>query len=270
MRTLALAGLLLAIGLIAGILMWRSAPEPEPVTLTVGTGHSGGVYYTYGLGLEEATAGTATPVQTRSTPASVANLRMVHTGQLDAGFTMADVAALAVNGEAPFSEVQDIRAVARLYDNHTHLVVPADSHVEQVSDLSGQRVSVGAADSGTEMVANRLLEGGGLAGTEDGGDVDRVQLDLEDAAEALIRGQIDALFWSGGLPTEAVSDLATRMPVRLVDLSVHVPHLAERYGDYFLELPVPAGTYPDVPPVRTLGVPNLLVVHKDMSEEVAF
>src|SRR5690625_3331823 len=119
MRTLALAGLLLAIGLIAGILMWRSAPEPEPVTLTVGTGHSGGVYYTYGLGLEEATAGTATPVQTRSTPASVANLRMVHTGQLDAGFTMADVAALAVNGEAPFSEVQDIRAVARLYDNRS-------------------------------------------------------------------------------------------------------------------------------------------------------
>lgn len=269
MRKVAVGLLLLALVVLA-VTTLRPTPEPEPVPLTVGTGPSGGVYNALGTGLQEVTAATATPVQARSTPASVANIRMVHTGQIEAGFTLADVAALAVAGQGPFGQVQDVRAVARMYDNHTHLVVRAESGYQQVEDLAGARVSVGAADSGTEMVANRLLEAAGLAAVEDGGDIHRQQLDLEDSAAALQAEEIDAFFWSGGLPTGAVTRLAEETPVRLIDLSVHVPELSARYGDYFTELPIPAGTYPGVPAVRTIGVPSLLVVHPDMPEEVAF
>lgn len=264
-----MGGVLVLLLVVGGLLMWRVGPEPEPVVLAVGTGPTGGVYHAYGTGLEQVTADAMVRVEARPTAASVANIRMVQTGQIGAGFTLADVAALAVAGDPPFSESQQIRAIARLYDNHTHLVVRADSPYQEVAELAGQPVSVGAADSGTEMIAERILGVAGLGTVADGGDIDRRQLDLGASAQALQGGEIEAFFWSGGLPTEAITTLAQRVPIRLIDLSHQVPDLSGQYGDYFTELPVPAGTYPGVPAVRTIGVPSLLVVHQDMADDVA-
>src|SRR3546814_16631411 len=43
----------------------------------------------------------------------------------------------------------DLRAIARLYDELVHIVVPADSDVKTVADLRGKRVSLGDKGSGT-------------------------------------------------------------------------------------------------------------------------
>lgn len=256
----------LALALLLVAWAWLRTPPVEPVPLTVGTGLPGGVYHSYGAGLAEVTRDTATPVTALETPASVANLRMVAGGQVDAGFTLADVAALAVAGEAPFTEPLPVQAIARLYDNHTHLVVRAPTPYQQIEDLAGTTVSVGAPDSGTELVAERLLALAGLG--EDSG-VSVVRLGLEESAAALQEGQIEAFFWSGGIPTGAVSALAAQTPIRLLDLAAYVPVISTAHGDYFTELPVPAGTYPGVPGIRTIGVPSLLVVNAAMPEPVA-
>lgn len=265
-RWLRVAAPVLAV-LVLSVATWATwhRPAPEPVPLTVGTGLPGGVYHAFGLELERVTADSATPLTARTTPASVANLEKVASGEIDIGFTLEDVAVLAVRGEAPFEAPLPVSAVARLYDNHTHVVVRADSPHQQLQDLAGGAVSVGAPESGTEMIGERLLEQAGLSD----GDVRVVRLGLVDSAEALRQGEVDAFVWSGGLPTEAVAELAAQTPVRLLDLSEWVEPLTAAHGAHYSELPVPAGTYPGVPGVRTVGVPSVLVVRADLPEGVA-
>ncbi|WP_017585401.1 TAXI family TRAP transporter solute-binding subunit [Nocardiopsis ganjiahuensis] len=267
-RTLAAGSLAVA------VLTWAYPPHPAPLRLSIGTGGAGGVYHVYGAGLAEVTgARQDTEITALTTAASVENNLLVADGSLDAAFTLADVAALAVSGEEPFDRPLPVSAVARLYDNHAHVVVRADSPYEKVSDLAGGTVSVGAMGSGTEMMADRLLDLSGLEevpasegpGANPAGVV-RLQLSIGNSALALENERIDAFFWSGGLPTQAVGDLAERVPIRLLDLADHVPDLVDAYGEYFSELPVPAGTYEGVPAVRTIGVPSLLVVNTRMSE----
>lgn len=256
-----------AFAVVATALVALAPPEAPVTALQLGTGLPGGVYHAFGQALQEVTAESRSPVVARETPASVANLEAVAAGELDVAFTMADVAALAVAGEAPFAERLPVAAVARLYDNHTHLVVRAGADHRQLGDLAGATVSVGASGSGTEMIAERLLTQAGL--TSGAQPVQVVQLGLLESGEALAAQEIDAFFWSGGLPTQAVAELAARTPVRLIDLAEWVAPLSRAHGEHFAEIPVQAGTYPGVPGVRTVGVPSLLVVHRDMPVPVA-
>ncbi|WP_081748597.1 TAXI family TRAP transporter solute-binding subunit [Nocardiopsis sp. CNT312] len=258
-------------------------PYEEPLRLRVGTGGPGGVYHEYGSGLADAAASSraATEIVPVETAASVDNNRLIAAGSVDAAFTLADVAALAVSGDPPFDEPLPISALARLYDNHTHLVVRSDSPYDELADLSGATVSLGAEGSGTELTAQRLLdlaelrvaprgeERGGVSAESGGPRVQAVHLHVSESAQALAEGRVDAFFWSGGLPTRAVADLAARTPIRLIDLSDHVPAMAERHGEYFSDMPVPADTYEGVPAVRTIGVPSLLVVGDGMPAETA-
>lgn len=263
--------LIVATALVALVLAWAGISRPaQPVTpLELGTGLPGGVYHEYGAALQETTASSRTPLTARTTPASVANLEMVASGEVDVAFTLADVAALALAGEEPFTEPLPVVAVARLFDNHTHLVVRGDSQVRRLADLAGTDtvVSVGAAGSGTQMIAERLLAQAGLdTGPEA---VATVTLELRESAEALEDQEIDAFFWSGGLPTQAVSELAGRSQIRLIDLAEWVGPLSAAYGEHFAEMPVQAGIYPGVGGVRTVGVASLLVAHRDLPAPVA-
>ncbi|MCY9785864.1 TAXI family TRAP transporter solute-binding subunit [Nocardiopsis sp. EMB25] len=263
--------------LTAALLTSSLPPHEDLLRLSVGTGGEGGVYFEYGSGLAGVVDAEpdGTEIVAVPTAASVENNRLVAAGAVDAAFTLADVAALAVAGEPPFDEPLPVAAIARLYDNHTHLVVRAESEHTEIGDLAGGTVSLGASGSGTEMMAERLLSLAGLAEiTEeerDGGadGVVPVRLPIGESARALEEGRVDAFFWSGGLPTRAVADLAARTPIRLIDLAEHVSPLVEEYGEHFTEMPVPAGTYPGVPAVRTIGVPSLLVVNDRMPDEVA-
>lgn len=248
---------------------WRDSP-PGLSRLVIATGGKGGVYYDYGMGLADAARAahpSAHPVSVLETAASVANLAMVADGRADVGFTLADSAALAVGGEAPFVGPQPVAAIARLYDNYTQLVVLAQAPVSTLEDLRGRRVSTGAPESGTELIAARLL---GVAGLDADRDVRRLRLGLAESTAALEKGSIAAFFFSGGLPTQAIAELAGRTSIRLIDLGDSVPRMRERYGEFYSELPVPSFVYGLSEDVGTVGVPNYLVVSTRMPEPEAY
>ena len=75
--------------------------------------------------------------------------------------------------------------------------------------------------------------------------------------------------WSGGLPTGAITDLATTDDIVLLPLDSYLPKLNERYGEAYVEAEVEEGEYPNVPPVKTISVPNLLMVREDMDPTLA-
>lgn len=248
-------------GLVAGC--DREPPRVPSGQLRVATGSKGGVYFTYGTAFGEE-VGKRVP-QLRPgvlvTAASAANLEMVAAGTAEVGFTQADLAADAHNAGSP------VVALARLYDDYLHLVVPASGPVRELDHLKGRRVSVGALGSGTLFTVNRLLTVAGLK--LDGPSLTAFRLGLDDSAVALREGRIDAFFFSGGLPVRAVHEIAAAMPIRLVEMGRYAALLRRDYGQFYTEHAVPASAY-DLPDgVNTIGVPNYLVVADSMPDATA-
>jgi hypothetical protein len=194
-------------------------------------------------------------------------MKLIAQKDSDVAFTLADTAIDAVEGRESFEEPLPVRALAQIYTNYTQVGTTADKGISSIEDLRGKRVSVGDPGSGTEVIALRVLEAAGLDPDED---IDRSQLGVDESVNAVRDGSIDAFFWSGGLPTGAVTDLATTDELALVPNAEYVSKLQDQYGEAYQEATVPADTYKgldeDVP---VIGVPNLLVVHEEMDDDLA-
>jgi TRAP transporter TAXI family solute receptor len=248
----------LAVACGAGLL-GCGGPEPAQLDrdLVVSTGNPGGVYDVYGAALAQGlTARQARTVSARHSDGSVQNVRRVASGTADEAFTLADVAASAVAGKDPFTTPIDLCSVARLYDNYVQLVVLAESPITTVAHLRGRVVAIGSRGSGTTLVAERLLRNSGLVPDRD---VTAVNLDIVAASISLGTGQVDAMFWSGGLPTASISQLADRRQVRLVSLQSAAQQLIDSYGNVYRRSMIPASSYHVSAPVPTLSVANYLV-----------
>ncbi|GAA4105971.1 TAXI family TRAP transporter solute-binding subunit [Actinomadura miaoliensis] len=203
-------------------------------------------------------------VDVLTTSASVENLRMLATGRADLALALSDSAADAVAGHGAFRAPLPVTALARIYLNYTHLVVAEDSPVRRVTDLAGRRVSLGAEGSGTAVVGERVLEA-----AKPPRPVRTVRLGLAESCAALAGGDVEAFFWSGGVPTKAIADLAARTPVRLVPLDGLILALRRAHGPTYVGVSVPAGTYRQATEVPTVGVPSFLVARRDLSPGLA-
>ncbi|WP_406404498.1 TAXI family TRAP transporter solute-binding subunit [Streptomyces sp. NBC_00879] len=262
------ATIALMVVLLAGCTGNDEPPRPSG-EISVATGNQGGVYAEYGAGYGDLIERRLPDASARvlHTGGSVDNLRRVGAGDAQVAFTLADSAADAVAGRAPFTGRVPVVALAALYDNYVQLVVPADSPVRSVRELRGRRVSVGAAGSGTALLAERILK---VAGLSAGKDVSTLRLDVREATAALAAGRIDAFLWSGGLPTAAITELRRTLPIRLVDLGDVVADLTRSYGELYTETTVPAVVYGAQSAVTTVSLPNFLVVRRDMPDAEAY
>jgi TRAP transporter TAXI family solute receptor len=99
--------------------------------------------------------------------------------------------------------------------------------------------------------------------------VDQRNLNLDDSIRALSAGEIDAFFFSGGLPVAGIKQLSAQIPTRVVDLSPWAAGLREAYSDVYVVRDVPTSAY-QTPAVATVAVPNLLVVSASMPDDLAY
>jgi len=138
--------------------------------------------------------------------------------------------------------------------------------ITSIDDLRDKRVSVGSPGSGTEVIALRVLEAAGL---DPDHDIQRQQLGVGESVQAVKGGALDAFFWSGGVPTSAVTDLATSRELLLLPTGQYVDRLKERYGDFYAADEIEPGRYEGVDaPVKVVAVPNYLVVNRAMDPEL--
>lgn len=243
----------------------------SPRRITVATGNTGGVYYVLGGALAEAVStatGGTLKATAAETGASVQNIQQVVAGNYQVAFSLADTAADAVQGTGSFAgSPQPIAALARLYPNYTQLVVRADAGIGTLADLRGKRVSTGSPKSGTEVIANRILR---TAGLNPDADLAAQRLDIGTSVDGMKDGTLDAMFFSGGLPTPNITDLFTSIgsKVRLLDTSAALDPLKAINPVYDVAI-IPAATYPGAADTPTIVVPNLLVVPDNLDNPAA-
>lgn len=232
--------------------------------VTIATGNSTGVYYVLGGGIASLmSAKSPLKATAAETGASVQNIQQLVGGQYDIAFSLADTAADAVAGKGSFSAPQKVQALGRIHSNYTQVVVRKASGIKTVADMKGKRISTGSPKSGTEVIATRLLQAAGL---DVNSDVAAQRLELGKTVDAMKDGSIDGFVWSGGLPTPALTDLFTSQKdaVELIDVTPSLAKLKE-VNPVYAEGTIPAATYGLPSDVKTIVVPNVLLVRDDFS-----
>ncbi|WP_433523127.1 TAXI family TRAP transporter solute-binding subunit [Nocardia pseudovaccinii] len=227
--------------------------SPELVRLA--SGEVGGFYHAFAellaaVAREEGTV----RIEPVTTTGSQENLGMLANGQVDAALALADSVQ---------SERAPLVALGRVYENYLQLAVRSEGPIQQVTDLRGTRVNLGAAGSGAAVTGERLLW---AAGVNPVSDVDISHRPLRDAVAGVESGELDALLWAGGVPTDAL-DVPQRL--RLVELGELAAPMRERFGHLYDLVEIPADAYDSGRSVRTVGVANLLLAAPTMSDAAA-
>lgn len=260
-----------AVGLIvlATLSLLVSGCDTERRTLTFATGNPSGIYYPFGGGLASIWSRTLDGVNMKAevTGASMINVIQVARGESEVGIAMGDVVASAYLGENRFPEPLPVRTLFAAYPNVVHLVARADAGINQVADLRGKRVSMGAPGSGTSVAAENILTGLDIPFA----DVQIQYLNFSGTADGIKDGVLDAAFIVGGLGIGVVKELALTRDVVLVGLTPEdTAKLNSRFPAYLPEL-IPQATYRGVvADVPTLGTWNLVVVNENMEEALAY
>lgn len=253
----------------ATLLMGLSSAQAD-TNLSIATGGTGGSYYPIGGGLAELISNhiEGYSAVAEVTGASVENMGLIHRQDSDLAIALADTVYQAYHGGDRFNGNKlDVLALASLYPNAVQIVTPADSDIRSLADLKGKRVSVGAPGSGTEVNAKALVEGNGMS--FDSFDVRR--LNFNESADALRDGDIDAGFWSVGPPTSSILSLANSSDIALLSLSEEEVANAMELEPVFAPYELRANLYDGVESATsTVGIPNVLAVNSDMSEELAY
>ncbi|MFF7647901.1 TAXI family TRAP transporter solute-binding subunit [Streptomyces canus] len=256
-----------------GLLLWWLLPLGETApsgTITFRTGTKAGVYQKYGVLLRNALHKDMPDlnVKLETSAGSQENVRLVANGKADFAIAAADaVETYRQNGDPGADR---LRGVARLYDDYVQLVVPADSDIRTIADLKGKRVSIGAPNSGVRLIADRVLNAAGIDPDKD----IRPSAQGIDTGPKLLGHGLDAFFWSGGLPTDGLKQLAERSAFRFVPIEPSLVAKLHAEGEttrYYRATNMPASAYPSVQnnrTVPTMAVSNLLITRKDMDPEL--
>ncbi|MGA7143822.1 MAG: TAXI family TRAP transporter solute-binding subunit [Desulfobacterales bacterium] len=218
------------IGALIWIVMISSSVSAKQIKIIFATGGIGGVYLYYGTQVAAIiTANTPYQATAIQTAASIDdNLLLRDKTDPEKGIyfcatSLPDSAYVAYTGAHKMFKEKPApsRILWMMYPNYLQIVTTADRGIKTVKDLAGKRVSTGAPGSGTEFTAMLVLK---AAGVKADSFKKWEKLGAKESTEALSNGTIDAYFWSGGLPTGSIVELATTLKRRNKTISfVSIP-----------------------------------------------
>jgi TRAP transporter TAXI family solute receptor len=248
------------------------AVAQDKVTISIATGPTGGVYYPLGGGianvLSKYVPGYAANAE--STAGSVANIQLMNQKKSDIALSMADAAWDGYKGQGKFQGGNvPLRALMVAYPNRMHVVTVEGTGINKFADLKGKRVSTGAPNSATELMAARVLEAMGLSAD----DFKRERLDPGKSVDAIKDKKLDAFFWVGGIPTSSVTDLGASpgMKLKLVDHADAVDGMNKKYGPLYVRDTIAPKSYPgQEQPNQVATVWNIIIARADMPDQVAY
>jgi TRAP transporter TAXI family solute receptor len=188
------------------------------VSFSIVTGGTGGVWYPLGGAIGGVVSKNVpnTDASAEATTAAIDNLKLLAANRAGMAFCYDYHAAWANEGKIAAiakQPKQPVRIVLSFYEQPLHVLTREGTGIKSVMDLKGRRVSIGAPNSGTEEQADYVLKALGIDWNKD---IKKEKLGASESVAALRDGKIDAMFWSGAVPTSSVIDLATTPGAKMV------------------------------------------------------
>jgi len=228
-----------------------------PRTLVMATGPAGGANQELGARYRAILAREGLDLRLLPTEGAVENLARLRDPR--SGVSVAFVEAGITSSE----ESPGLVSLGTVSFEPLWLFFRGQQHAATAKALEGKRISIGPEGSGTRALAHRLLALNGVDETR----AELLGLSPEQAAEALLRGEIDAAIMLTSWPSPAVQRLLTTDGIVLATYPRADAYVA--LFPYLNKLGLPTGVVDlarNVPPadVTLLAVQGSLAVRKEL------
>ncbi len=205
--------------------------EPAPPnTIVMSTGAEDGAYQTFGKKYRDLVSDSRITLELRTSAGSLENLsRLTDSGS---GVSV----ALVQGGIASAEAYPGLQSLGTVFNEPLWVFYRGSRVLDRLTSLKGMRVSIGPEGSGLRFLAMVLLEANGMLEPASG----YLDLPTGEAADALMSGNVDAVFVVAAVESETVQRLLRAPGVRLMDLD-----RAEGYGrkfPYLSPMVLPQGT----------------------------
>ena len=209
-------------------------------------------------------------ITVESSGASIANAKLIASGDADMAIMQNDTAFYALQGLKPMFDknIPNIRGVASLFQEHCQIQARKDAKIASVADLKGKRVCVGPLGSGTELNAMQILEAYGMK-FDDFAKTER--LTAAESSDYLKDGRIDAAFYTTGVGASGLVDTAITVDCVIVPIDgAQRDALMKKYS-FFTKAFVPMSAYKGMTQdAQTVAVMAILAARAELEEAMVY
>jgi len=228
-----LAAVVLPVALAIALAFWITFKfvEPAPPRIVVmSTGAEGGAYQAFGLRYQAILARDGVKLELRPSSGAVENVARLRDPESEVSV------AFVQGGVARAADPPLLETLGSVYYEPLWVFYRGRAELDRINELAGKRIAVGPEGSGTRKLALAILEASGLGGAN----VTLLDLGGPAAAEALIGGAADAVFFVAGPEAAVVRRLVRTDGVRLMSFSRASAYVARL--PYLHKLVLPRGS----------------------------
>lgn len=228
----ALTPLLVILLIIVFALIWFIQPAP-PKTITITAGPEGSSFHRNAERYRDILARNGLKLKILPSEGSLENLKRLNNDsfQVDVGFVQSGVATKGAT--------EKLRSLGSISHQPLWVFHNSKKPINLLSQLNGKRVAIGEEGSGTRELTLTLLKANGI---EPGGKTTLLDLDAEQAAQALIDQKIDAAFMMGdSATTQTMRKLTRSKNIQAVNFTQADAYT--RRHTYLSEIILPMGAF---------------------------
>ncbi|MCR4377955.1 MAG: TAXI family TRAP transporter solute-binding subunit [Rhodospirillales bacterium] len=254
---------------------WPDAQAAEQRFITIGTGGVTGVYYPTGGAIcrlvNKGRRDHGIRCSVESTHGSAENIIGIRTGDYDFGLAQSDVQISALKGEdefLKFGPYGDLRALFSVHSELMQIVARADSAIKTFQDLKGKRINIGNLGSGQRSATELILAYHGWMKAT----FPKIgELHSAEQSKALCDNQLDAIFFTAGIPNASVKEATLSCDTVLVPMDGAWVNDFLTLHPAYAQGVIAGGTYRgtsiDTP---TFGPKAVVLTSVNMPDEVAY
>ena len=209
----------------------------------------------------------------KPTSGSVFNINAIMAGDMEFGIVQSDSQYQAFNGLDEWKDKgpqKDLRAMFSIYTESVTLIASVDSGAKTIQDLKGKRVDIGRIGSGGRQNAIDALNAAGIDWKTD---INVIKIGKHtDAQSMLMRGELDAFFYTVGHPSTAIKFATVGAKKTLFIPIVNIEKLLSKHP-YYTKSFIRVSLYPQVANeenVKTFGVKATFVTSDKIPEDVVY
>jgi TRAP transporter TAXI family solute receptor len=231
--------------------------EDKPKELIIGAGSKSGEAYKFAQAIAKVTTKyfPEVHIKVRQTAGSKENMLLLESRQIDLATVQADIEA-----------VPSARIISNLYPDMFQLIVRKDAGIETFHDLKGKKIALSSKGGGQWVSFWFTANHYGLYND----DIQSISLSSTAAVDAMINGEIDAIFKVRAPRNQTIMNIISSCPSKLIPIN---QAQAMKLKQPALEIgKIPIGAYSGNPLIPendlpTIAVSRLLIGHKDSDSE---
>ena len=196
---------LLALIVVAGfVVTYQFVGAPPPKVVRIATGAKNGAYYAFAEQYARLLKEDGISLEIVATAGSVENFQLLKRGEASL--------ALVQGGSATREDKDALQSLGSLFLEPVWIFSRKQTNIKRLPQLKGKRVAVGAAGSGTHLLAMELLSAAGIKKSN----TTLIEADTAQAVTLLFQDKIDAAFFVTSPETESINKLLKRADIELL------------------------------------------------------